>query len=74
MINIKELKQCPYCGNDDKYYRKETYKGYCEFAERFDGKEAENGDMYESAISKLKSKFAYCSQCNRKIAELESEE
>ena len=70
MKTDKNIKKCPYCGCEE-YYRKESYKGTCEFRVRFDGKEADNSDMYDNAEEKLISKYAWCAKCHKRLFKLE---
>lgn len=67
---LREFNECPYCGCDT-YYTKEYYSGHCYIHERFDGKLADNFDMYEGAIHKKTSKYAFCADCHEKIAKYE---
>ncbi|MBQ7067032.1 MAG: hypothetical protein IJN92_09470 [Lachnospiraceae bacterium] len=64
----KEMKECPYCGNDE-FYIKQAYSGTCNYYMRFDMKneKAENGEMYQSATHKDLTKYAYCSDCNKRL-------
>ena len=43
----KNIKCCPYCGSE-QYYIKQSFKGTCCYHIRFDGKEAENGDLWDN--------------------------
>ncbi len=38
---------------------------------RFDGKEAENGSMYENSDWKNRSKYAWCAKCHKRLFKLE---
>lgn len=60
------ITECPYCGYD-KYYVKMHYSGDGIYRYRFDGKPAENSDMYECLNETTIGKFAYCCNCNKKI-------
>ena len=72
MKNVSELTKCPYCGCEE-YYIKQSISGTIEFRCRYDGKEADNREMYDHIYHKLKSKFAYCSSCDKRVALLEEE-
>ena len=61
---------CPKCGNALTFYTKEKYKGTCNFYFRTDGKEAENGCMYENATHKLTSQFVFCNECDSKVGKV----
>ncbi|RHO23809.1 hypothetical protein [Amedibacterium intestinale] len=67
---MKEL-VCPHCENDKEFYTKESYKGKCKVYFRSDGKETENGSMYEYAEHKLISKFVFCAECDRRVCKVE---
>ena len=64
------MKECPFCGCDE-FYIKEYAKGYIHYRFRFDGEQAYNGDMYGGLDIRSASKFAYCSDCNRKLFRIE---
>lgn len=66
----RNIKECPYCGSEE-YYQKESYKGFREFRMRFDGEEADNSDMWDGAVEKLISKYAWCCECHRRLFKLE---
>lgn len=61
----KNIKECPYCGSEE-YYIKQSYTGKCNYFLRFDGKEAENGEMWENSQFKNISKYAWCRECGKK--------
>ena len=61
---------CPYCGSEE-YYIKQSFKGTCNYYMRFDGKEADNGEMWENSSIKNTSKYARCSNCNKRLFKIE---
>lgn len=63
-MKFKELDCCPFCGHDE-YYTKQYVYGTLICHERFDGQEAENGEMYDSLNCRNFSGRAYCSKCDR---------
>lgn len=63
-MKFSELDCCPFCGHDE-YYTKQYVYGSLRCNERFDGQEAENGEMYESLNCGNFSGRAYCSNCDR---------
>lgn len=63
---------CPQCGSEE-YYIKQSYKGTCNYYMRFDGKEADNGDMHEGADYKNTSKYAWCANCYKNLFKLDEE-
>ena len=68
--NISEIEECPYCGHDE-WFRKQKIYGPVYYKARFDGVEADNGEMYDSTIISDTSKFAFCSNCEKKIGLIE---
>ena len=64
------IKSCPYCGSEE-YYIKQSYKGTCNYILRFDGEEADNGEMWENSTMKNLSKYAWCNECNKRLFKLE---
>lgn len=56
--------KCPKCGNTLEFYAKERYKGTCNFYFRTDGKITWNGEMYDHAEHKYRSKYIFCSVCD----------
>lgn len=66
----KNIKCCPYCGSE-QYYIKQSFKGTCCYHIRFDGKEAENGELWDNTSFKNTSKYAWCSDCNKRLFELD---
>lgn len=60
------FKKCPYCGNEE-FYIKQYVHGNVNYHCRFDGKEGENGELHEPLSYTDIGKFAYCSECQKKI-------
>ena len=65
-IKRHSISECPKCGHD-KFYTKSYASGIIRYIERFDGEEANNGDMYEGLSHKKQSKYAYCNGCNKRL-------
>ena len=63
-MKFNELIECPFCGYDE-YYTKEYVCGTVPYAERFDGEEAHNEQMYDGLLMKHYSGRCYCRNCNR---------
>ena len=64
------ISECPHCGSDEIYV-KATYSGNCDYHMKLDGSlEAYNGEMYDYATMKIRSKYAFCSDCDRKLFKL----
>jgi len=70
MDSNKGMKECPYCGSEE-YYIKQSFKGTCEYIFRFDGKEAENGHIHDNIQYKNTSKYAYCSECDKRLFKID---
>lgn len=68
----KSKLKCKHCGNTEEFYTKERYKGICECYFRADGKETENGHLYETAEHSLRSKYVFCGECNSKVCKVEA--
>lgn len=62
---------CKNCGNNEEFYVKEQYKGVCYTYIRTDNEVPDNTEMYGNAMHKLKSKFIYCADCDRKVCKVE---
>ena len=62
-MKFSELKECPICGCDE-YYTKEYVYGTIRYNERFDGQEAENGQLYDSLRTKNFNGRCYCFNCD----------
>lgn len=65
---IQEVTACPYCGNDDEFYVKQTYSGRGVYRRGFDGYVTDNSHMYDCLNAKV-SKWAYCSTCDKPVAQ-----
>lgn len=63
------MDKCPHCGSDE-YYEKQTVKGKIIYRYKFDGSEAENGEMYDGLDHRRSSQFAYCSECHKRLFRL----
>lgn len=66
-VNIKCY---PYCGSEE-YYIKQSFKGTCNYYIRFDGEVAYNTTMHDNIEYINVSKYAWCSECNKKLFEIE---
>ncbi len=68
-INVEELDCCPHCGSE-QYMTKEYTKGdtFCQF--NFGESEAVNTDLYAHLTTTLKSKYYYCSHCEKRLAKI----
>lgn len=63
------LQECPKCGHDE-FYVKQSFKGTCDFIQRFDGEDVDNGHMHDNTRYRYISKYAYCNKCNKKLFEI----
>ena len=71
-MKFSELEKCPFCGHDE-FYTKTYWYGTIHYNERFDGKEADNCEMYDSLNYKNNTGRAYCRKCNRYIGSKEKD-
>ena len=62
-MRFSELKCCPYCGGEE-FYEKRYARGPVWFFMGFDGREADNTEMY-SQLSYEGSGRVYCAECDR---------
>lgn len=69
-INNPNITKCPYCGCEE-YYTKIRITGETIYRYRFDGNATDNGEMYDGLTDTIIGKFAYCSDCNRRIFRIE---
>jgi predicted glycosyltransferase involved in capsule biosynthesis len=68
---ITEVKECPYCGNDEFYIR-QTYSGTGNYYMSLTNQPGvDNADMYHCLHTKA-GKTAYCQACEKPIAVWES--
>ena len=70
-MKFQELDCCPFCGHDE-FYTKEYVYGSIKCAERFDGEEAHNEELYDYLNTKNYNGKAYCRRCNKYIGNRES--
>ena len=69
----KDMKCCPYCGNDE-FYMKQSYKGVCEYNMKFDLEDTrspENGSMWDMATMKDEWKYVRCNRCDKRLFPIE---
>lgn len=66
----KEMRECPYCGSEE-FYVKQSFTGTCRYNIRFDGEITENGEMYQYATHTDITKYAYCSDCEKRLFPME---
>lgn len=70
-MKFSDLTECPFCGHDE-FYTNEYVYGTIHYAERFDGEEAENAELYDGLNSKTYSDKIYCRNCNKYLGNRES--
>lgn len=63
-MKLSELSECPFCGYDE-FYETEYVYGTTRWRSRFDGKEADNSDLYDGLRIKDSSGRIYCDNCNK---------
>lgn len=62
-MKFSDLKCCPFCGSEE-FCEKRYARGPVRYYLRFDGKEADNSEMY-SSLSYGGSDRVYCAECDR---------
>lgn len=65
-MNKAPIDRCPYCGSNAGFFTKEQIHGNVYMNFRYDGKEAENGDLYENTRT-TGGEIAYCLNCKKKL-------
>lgn len=60
------FQKCPYCGCEEFYIR-QRMTGLSRTIYRFDGGEADNGEMYSGLRVSNTGIYAYCGECNKKL-------
>lgn len=60
------FEKCPYCGCEE-FYINQRAQGNLEYHYRFDGDEADNGELHEPLSYTNIGKFAYCSECSKRL-------
>lgn len=70
-IKFTDLTKCPFCGYDE-FYSTEYVYGTTRYAERFDGEEADNTELYDYLNTKNYSGRCYCRSCNKYLGNRET--
>ena len=70
-MKFSDLTECPFCGNDE-FYTKDYIQGPSWYFRRFDGKEADNTEMYD-CTNHIQGKRAYCAKCNEYLGNIETD-
>lgn len=65
-LGSPNIKECPYCGCEE-YIFMQKISGSGRYFLRYDGKVAENGEMYEGLKHIYIGKFAYCAECDKRV-------
>ena len=65
-IENPPVKKCPYCGGGE-FYINQRARGNIEYHYRFDGNEGENGELHEPLNYTDIGKFAYCTDCRKRL-------
>ena len=63
-MKFSDLTECPFCGCDE-FYTTEYVYGTLYYKERFDGREADNEQLYEGLNTKNYSGRIYCLSCKK---------
>ncbi len=67
--NISDFIACPYCGNDNEYYTKDYVRGTVHWNHSFNGSIGNNSETMDMLPVK-QGKVAYCTDCDRKLANI----
>lgn len=70
-MKFSELECCPFCEHDE-FYTKEYVCGSIKYAERFDGKEASNEELYDYLNTRNYCGRAYCRNCGKYLGNRET--
>lgn len=71
-MKFSDLKECPFCGNDEFYVSLRVF-GTTRHNSRFDGGIAWNGEMYETMNTRHGVR-AYCNDCEAYLGNTETDE
>lgn len=71
-MKFSDLKKCPFCGNDEFYTTQYVY-GTIRCAERFDGAEAHNEELYDYLNCSNYTGRAYCRSCGKYLGNRETD-
>ena len=71
-MKFSELKECPFCGHDE-FFTKAYVFGSINYAERFDGKESHNEELYDYLNTRNYSGTAYCVNCRKYLGNRETD-
>ena len=71
-MKFSELDCCPFCCSKEYYTKQYVYGTLC-YNERFDGEEAENGELYDGLNCKNYSGRVYCKECGRYLGNKEKD-
>lgn len=66
-MKFSELTKCPYCGYEE-FYTHQSAKGTFDYNERFDGKEADNSEMWSGMQYNYGSR-CYCGNCDKYLGD-----
>lgn len=66
-----KILKCPHCGNEDRFYTKERYKGEFDFCMDKYGKGQFNEDMHQGATYSYRSKYIFCVECDKKVCKID---
>lgn len=61
-MKFTDLKECPFCGGE-VFYTRARYSGPIFYFERFDGKEADNANMYDDLMQITSGNNVWCAEC-----------
>lgn len=69
-MKFAELRCCPFCGGEE-FIEKRWAAGPIWYCMRFDGKEADNSEMY-SMLTHKGSGRVYCADCDRYLGNMDT--
>lgn len=64
--SITDVERCPHCGHQE-FQVAVRYSGRGVYRRRFDGKSADNTEMYD-CLNSTEGKIAYCDACYKPVA------
>lgn len=68
-MKFSKLEYCPFCGSEE-VYEKRYARGPVWYQLRFDGKEADNTEMYEGLSFECSGRV-YCNECNKYLGNID---
>ncbi|HHQ4326831.1 TPA: hypothetical protein ACSQRE_000109 [Clostridium perfringens] len=60
------MERCPFCGSEEGYYYKSSYRGTYEERYKFNNEPDDIGDLYDNACY-TQGKIAHCRNCGKRL-------